>query len=155
MLPAHQILVHFPIALLTVYALFELARFKRVTSSSWWAPVKAAFVIIGSLSSLATFASGQKIIMGAETLPRIVEVHRSFGILAIVTFGLMAVSYAILLRKPDSRFAKIMTTWWIAVPLALLGLFFITGTGALGGAMVFGPDIDPAARFFFDTFVGE
>jgi hypothetical protein len=39
------------------------------------------------------------------------------------------------------------------LPLALIGVLAITITGALGGVIAFGPDIDPAATFFYNLLV--
>src|SRR3989339_763858 len=121
----HQVLVHFPIALLTVYALFELARFRLVTKSTWWTPVKSAFSIIGWASSLVTYLSGRLLTSGAETLPHIVLAHRTFGRLTLLTFGILAMAYTLQIWKPGNRYTGFVLKPWVCIPLALFGLFFV------------------------------
>lgn len=36
--------------------------------------------------------------------------------------------------------------------LALIGLIAITMTGALGGAIVYGPNVDPVVKFVYSLF---
>ena len=42
---------------------------------------------------------------------------------------------------------------WFAVLVGLAGLALITITGALGGAIVRGPDVDPVARFVYNMII--
>ena len=51
--------VHFPIALLTVYALMELVWSKRLRKNESWLYVKAAFLIIGLLGAYAALSTGE------------------------------------------------------------------------------------------------
>ena len=47
----HPLLVHFPIALLTIYSLLELVPFKQIYRQSYWFYTKAIILIIGSIST--------------------------------------------------------------------------------------------------------
>lgn len=167
MLP-HQVLVHFPIALLTIYALLELARFPAVTKSAWWFPVKAAFVLLGSASSVATVLSGLLLVGNAtDVLPKIVIVHRNMAFLTLIIFAILALAHLVIIAQHSKhwakmpqgiaekklRAAKFVLQPWVCVPLAIAGLLAVTATGALGGAMSFGPDIDPVSRFMYDLFI--
>lgn len=153
----HQLLVHFPIALLTVYAVLELARHPRVVRSAWWFPVKSAFVLVGAASAVPTFLTGDALVEGMVNAPRIVEMHETFALATLVCFGVLAAAHLVSMWPKAPLRAKTVAAFvlrgWVAVPLALAGLAVLTVTGALGATMVFGPDIDPLARFLYDNLV--
>lgn len=154
----HPILVHFPIALLTFYALFELVRVQKLLKEPAWFYVKAAFVIVGSLSSVATLLSGLAIkpqFQGSLSIAHQVDVHSAFAFYASLLFGLIAFAYLVRLVKWKAcvAFSDFMLKSRIIVPLALIGLVLITITGALGGSIVYGPDIDPFVKFVYQTLI--
>ena len=51
----HPIFVHFPIALFTLYALLECARFKKLQEQTYYFYLKAFLVITGGLASSAAY----------------------------------------------------------------------------------------------------
>ncbi len=155
----HPILVHFPIALLTVYGFLELIRVRRVRELPYWFYVKASLVITGIVSGFAAYQSGEAIegqfrkLMGPT-----IEAHSSWAAASLSIFGLLAFGYltAWVLRSNADEFrfrrelgilSGFITETYLAPILAVLGLVAITVTGALGGAMAYGPDIDPVVRF--------
>ncbi len=158
----HPVLVHFPIALLTVYAGIEVVRFPKLVKQTWWLPLKSAFVILGSLASLFTFITGWLLKQAAEktgSLSPVMAAHFHFALYTVIVFGVLAVAHVIGLTKQYWAksiidCAEFVLRPYVAIPLALLGLFCITATGALGAAMVYGPNIDPAVQFFYNLFVG-
>jgi uncharacterized membrane protein len=135
----HPIIVHFPIALLTVYAVLELVRFKKVTSQPYWFYVKAVLVILGSLGSLAAFMTGPE---GDGALPPIVAMHARFATTTVILFLIISMSYLLTWCKP-TRVTSFVLRPYIIIPLALAGLVCITITGGLGGAIVYGTHFDP------------
>lgn len=156
--------MHFPVALLTLYALMEILRVSSITKNTWYTPVKKAFLFIGVLSSWAALQSGEL----AEDLFRnshaLIERHAQFGSITTWIFGILAGAYitelllskSILSKYPVvSNFLKKLTKLILSVAplLAVVGLIAITITGALGGAISRGPDVDPIARFFYDLLV--
>jgi hypothetical protein len=42
---------------------------------------------------------------------------------------------------------------WVSILLAIVGLILITVTGALGGILVYGPDVDPVAKLLYSLIV--
>lgn len=54
----HPLLVHFPIALLTVYSLLEAVPLKRIQKLPYWFYVKAVLLITGTISILPTILAG-------------------------------------------------------------------------------------------------
>ena len=159
----HVILVHFPIALLTVYAVAELIRFRKITTLPYWFYLKAVLAIIGALAAWAAAVAGSAIEdQFRGPLHRLVEVHSEFAFVSILIFSLIAILYVLAWLKRDNasmaqklppglmRAAEMILNGWMIVVLALVGLTAITVTGALGGAIAFGPQVDPIANFVYN-----
>lgn len=167
----HPIFVHFPIALLTLYAIFEIVRLPVLMRQQWWFPVKAAFLFMGFLGGLASFQTGE----WAEGAYRetstmnLVELHSTFAEVTLWVYGVLAAVYLIEWlhrgnvpsRLPDG----LQKIWGVlrAIERALFqapflilgsvaGLVLITITGALGGAITYGPDIDPVVSIIYHVF---
>lgn len=170
----HPILVHFPIALLTIYAICELIRFKKVTTQHYWFHVKSIFVITGLVTAQLALGSGEAVQKMFSDVPEknaIVPVHAMFAETTVGIFFILAFSYLILwieydasktllgkyprLSKPWARLVRV-AKWIINTPtslvLAFIGIIGITITGALGGAMVHGPEVDPFVSFVYHLF---
>jgi len=170
----HPFIVHFPIALLTLYAICELVRFKNVTTQHFWFHLKAFLVITGSAASILAIGTGEMVADMFREMPEknaIVPVHAILAEITSSVFLLLAISYAVLwaerdaindsiekrswFRKSISRltpFAKIIAETPISLVLAFTGIIGVTLTGALGGAMVHGIDSDPFITFFYRLF---
>lgn len=151
----HPILVHFPIALLTIYSLLEFIRFKKVLELEYWFYVKAVLVILGAGATIPSILAG-KIIEGQFATQRpLVELHSLFAYATTAVFGILAAYYFFSwigrIRGQDwveSRFSR----WYFLVPMSLIGLKLIMVTGALGGVIAFGPQTDPFAGFVYHLF---
>lgn len=139
----HPIVVHFPMALLTLYAVFELIRFKKVLEKSYWFYIKAVLIIFGTATALLAFITGPKI--GGNKL---VQMHRSFAMLTISIFGLITLGYLSKKFLILEIFSFVMKPY-IIIPLTFLGLVAITVTGGLGGAIVYSTQFDPFMTFIF------
>ncbi len=167
----HPVFVHFPIALLTVYAIAELIRFKKLTQVSYFFYVKAILVISGTLSAFLALNTGE----GAEnlvdhSLRPLIEMHATFASASTWIFGIISALYLISWISKSELNQKIQTSsignYWnkvvtlvnqilnssFMILLALLGLMVITITGALGGAIVYGPNVDPIVNFIYHLF---
>ena len=170
MLNVHPLLVHFPIALLTVYALMELLRIKRLQAHPHVFALKAFLVIVGALSLVVTYQSGELIeeqyAIGELNLT--VERHATFALASHVAFGILGLGYVVRVlreayaQKPIwntflgaslQRFSNVVSGSCVAPCLAFLGLVSLTITGALGGAIVHGPEIDPMVNLIYHLFV--
>lgn len=172
----HPIFVHFPIALLTLYALFELLRFKKLLAQPWFEYVKASFLIIGSLTSFLALQTGELaeegIGRGNSELHRLVETHSAWASVSAWIFAVLAVVYLVVfinrgalgVRLQSSILKRIwnplstIAGWiyrhsWIMIIASLAGLIAITITGALGGAIVYGPEADPLVKFIYPILV--
>lgn len=168
----HPILIHFPIALLTVYAVLEVGRVPAMTRKSWWFPVKSALLIIGSAASVPTYVSGwllERDVAAAGEVPKQLAIHGDFALYTVLCFGLLALAHLVYTLRATPAFARLPHALGtgllrgatailkpaVSIPLAILGLLLVTATGALGGAMIYGPDTDPVARVLYDLLIGE
>lgn len=157
----HPLVVHFPIALLTLYALMELLRVKRLMNWEPWFYIKAVFVILGGLSTLDAIASGLLILsefaINAQTTAVLTR-HAQFAYATSGLFLLIAILYALAWRDRvksnawTKRATRIVRHGGMAA-LAFVGLGLITMTGALGGGFVHGPNVDPVVNTIF-TLLG-
>lgn len=171
----HPIVVHFPIALLTLYAICELIRFKKFTTRHYWFHVKAILIIAGLVSAQLALLTGEavehmfdKIDAGKKA---IVPIHAFFAEATFSIFLILAIAYLSLWIEYDApktlltKYPRLVTPWknllkiskWIietpaSLALAFVGIVGVTITGALGGAMVHGPEVDPFVSFIYHLF---
>ncbi len=163
----HPIFVHFPIGLLTIYALLELIQWKKLTTHRSWFDIKAALVVIGTILGLATLQTGEMAeeAIGQSSLHDLIEMHSLFANVTMWIFGLIAASYIVIFLT-RTQLNLVQKNWWralvrlfefiqrsyVLVPLAFIGLITLTITGALGGSIVYGPDVDPVVNFIYHLF---
>ncbi len=158
----HPIVVHFPVALLSCYTLMELVRLKRLLETETWFWIKAVFLVIGSAATLIAYKTGE--FAAGETRSILVATHARSAKITTILFGFLAFLYIVrvfaewfgekypIISKLYSITEKIRRHWGITV-LALIGFWFITATGALGGAIVYGPNVDPFVSLIYRLVV--
>ncbi len=144
----HPIFVHFPIALFTLYAFFEVIRLPVLIRQAWYFYIKAVLVITGSATSFMAVITGnmaKKFMAGHPAL----QLHERFGFATTIIFVVIAVAYIFAWKSKESGLenfgSKLVNSKWVII-LAVLGFACLTITGGLGGAMVYGPDADPLFR---------
>ena len=163
----HPIVVHFPIALLIVYAVCELLRFRKITGQPHWFYLKAFLVIVGVLGAFVAYQAGAAIehLFEAE-YGEVMRVHALFARISIMLFGILAASYFIAwlnrLKTINSSSWRMLTRIQtlvletpVAIVSAVLGIAAISITGALGAAIAHGPDMDPFVSFVYKIFIGQ
>jgi hypothetical protein len=161
--------VHFPIALLTLYSLFELisiGQLKHLTQVFW---IKFVLVTIGGIFLLITRQYGEsaRILVTDPNLFPLIEKHESFANITTGIYGIIATGYVfVAIKRINWKLTKAVPTFWqpifmlgdtITSPifvkfLALAGLVTLTVTGALGGAIVYGSMNDPFTQFIYKLF---
>lgn len=167
----HPLLVHFPIALLSLYAVLEIVKIKPLkTREAMYA--KALLVIVGTISSYIAAAAGEAIenMFNGTDIHQVVEMHSTFAGATEFIFTLLAIGYVIWLVKEQTRlytylknllgkfwkifevYQMVITKTWIQVILSLAGLTTLFITGALGAVIVYGPDIDPFVSIIYKLF---
>jgi len=171
--------VHFPIALFTVYSAMEFVRWRHLTKLPFWEGTKAVLVIVGTVSTFVALQSGEAIeqkFLGDASLWPVIRAHNTWANVTAWIYGIIAVPYFLKLIKDHgylaaleaklrghyqsfmrllnsaAMFAVSMTASLWMLPLALFGLVAVTITGALGGSIVFGPNADPFISFVYSIY---
>lgn len=162
----HPIFVHFPIALLSVYAFFEIVRIKSWQQSTWIKPVKAILVSVGVVFAFVALSTGETAehLLANRQLRDLVEKHSLFADITTYLFLVPAVAYCFELILESSFVSKIPETiskvmvWYttkvavtpVRIICAVLGTIAVFIVGALGGAIVYGPTTDPFVSFIYN-----
>lgn len=117
----HPIFVHFPIALLTLYAVLEIAiplkikafrlfkwdtspRFEKMyqlLTNPVWTSIKAFLVLVGTVLTFATLQTGEWAeeiyrstgVNGTSQIGRLIETHSTFADFTMIVFSVLAVGY--------------------------------------------------------------
>ena len=147
----HPILVHFPIALLLLYGIFELISVRRLMAKPYWFYIKAILVIFGALGAIASFVTGEEgIYYGKNTA--LIEAHANFAIAMVILSIFIALIYLVAWFARDNFqlfIWKFLANRGAMIPLALAMIVVILITGSLGGAIVYGTDFDPLMKPIF------
>jgi uncharacterized membrane protein len=159
----HPLLVHFPIALLSLYSCLELVSWGKLKKMENLKFTKALLATIGGLSLLAAREAGEAAgeLVTGSSVRELMEKHEYYANFSAVVFGIIGTAYllylVVWLIGPNARFSKpffVLQSWVIDTPLILLlafvGLVTIFLTGALGGALVYGPSADPFTSFIYN-----
>lgn len=153
----HPALVHFPIALLSLYAVMELVRFGGFSKQEWWLRAKGLLVVLGTLSSYAATLSGglaEEMIERGSGLHDLIEAHETAAGATMFFFTILAVVYvaSFVPTKYQSIIIRIRDSWLVPI-LAVAGLVAVFVTGALGGALVYGPEADPFVKVVYSLLI--
>jgi len=173
----HPLFVHFPIGLLAVYSFLELGTyaFPIVRRQAWAFPVKAFLLFTGVLAAFVALGTGdmaEELVEGLIPNDFILEVHVPFAAATTLVYLVLAVAY--LTRICDQRgwsdrifgtnpfllrvlglrryATRLVLDTWLLPVLALVALIGMTITGALGAAIVYGPDADPIVSLVYHFF---
>lgn len=135
----HPAFVHFPIALLCVYAVIELVPLARFFPSIQWDSIRKFTLYVGSLFAVVTAITG---LMAEELMGESnrVEAHETSAIITIVVFGALCLITYFWNGESNLKY-------WLTKILALLGFVMLFVVGALGANLVYGSDVDPIVRF--------
>jgi hypothetical protein len=150
----------------------ELIRFKKITLLPYWFYIKAVFVICGTGIGYATFLSGYVLRddYKLESILKVINSHMWFAIGTLIIFSLLSIGYLIAWLEREKLFLsnsnsklvifllaikKILHSTVICIFGAILGFAGIMITGALGGALAHGRDIDPVVNFIYGALIGK
>jgi uncharacterized membrane protein len=130
----HPMIVHFPVALIAVGFLFDLAYifYKKEFCLS-----KAGFylMILGTLGAIAAFATGH-LFTDQPTQGEIVKVflrHENAALITMIAMILASLvrTYLVISKKEESNLK------WLSFCLYLIGFLAVGFTGFMGGTMVY------------------
>lgn len=158
----HPIIVHFPIALLFLYAIIKILPLQKWLPKVAWRDIERVLLLFGVLGAFAALATGDT----AEHLVRpnrqLVDMHSNFGAASAWIFGALLVGeIAAIFNTYKDRISsswqwllqlslfleKILCNKIFSIILAIVGLIAIAITGLLGGVIAYGLTADPVAPF--------
>ena len=128
----HPMLVHFPIALVTVGFLADLISL-IVKKEICFTKMSFFLLLLGTLAAMAAVFTGE--FFTSEMAGAAGNVRESHALLAFTTLGLLVVTSVfriVLLRKPENAPLK-----WAAFVLYAVSVVCVSVTGALGGTLVY------------------
>ena len=178
MMDLHPMIVHTPIAFLTVYAVLEiLTCISRLRKSHTFFVIKFFLLAVGSIGSLVAVASGENAQnLNQEFLNQgILHKHGEYAEMTRNIFAVLSFVYLTMItsmypkvkgyvsklsRKLSRAFdcvGKFFIQYYVLVIiLAITGLITVSITGALGGGLVFGKNAkDPFIKFVLEKVCGE
>lgn len=155
----HPLFVHFPIALLFIYALIKIIPVQKWFSAVSWKQIERALLLFGVLGAFAALLTGDTAEYLFQPNHQLVEMHATFATLSTWVFGALlfgeilsmvhmyinATLHAVGVKRILFALESLLTDRVFSVVLALIGLIAISITGLLGGVMVYGVSADPAA----------
>lgn len=140
----HPAFVHFPIALLCVYAVLEIIPFARFWPALQWEAVRRFSLYAGSAFGVLTYITG---LMAEDVVGELPSVgaHEQAAVVTLIIFAaLCAMDF---FWKGESALK-----YWLTKALALAGFVMLFVVGALGANIVYGPDVDPIVTFVTKLF---
>ena len=132
--------------------------------------IKAFLVVMGTALAFVTLQTGEwaehalrtttseGVRFATSSSPfRLIEMHSSFATASVAVFTILAVAYICRLAwfrkfKIFNFVSELVLNPWIRVILALVGAVLILITGALGGAITYGPTTDPFVSMIYGWF---
>jgi uncharacterized membrane protein len=162
----HPLIVHFPIALLTVYSILELIRSKTIVEKYNLLYTKALLLFVGILGGFFALQSGD---MASEMIDRasrnnILRSHEMFAQITIILYSLLALGYVLkfslnYLAKKNFKYLEIVEDLSIiilspivSIGVSIIALTTLSITGGLGGILVHGPDTDFITNILYKIF---
>lgn len=163
----HPLFVHFPIALLTLYSLIELVPDKHLAKIKG-ATIALFLLATGLFSSWPAFGSGDAAQDLKRDLQPLIQKHELFASISIWLYGIALLAYVlntsyvqekikILLKQPTlseilKKAGNLLYLKSIRILIALSALIAMSITGALGGAITHGPNVDFIVSFVYNLF---
>lgn len=89
----HPLLIHFPIALLTIYSLLEIIPIKKIQQLPYLFYTKAIILIFGFTAILPTILTGLIIQQEFSNQQALVSLHSQFGELSAAIYGILTIIY--------------------------------------------------------------
>ena len=165
----HPLFVHFPIAMFTLYSIIELVPEKLFRSKIHIKrDISVVLLVTGLLGALVALPTGEAIEDSFKAVNDLVEMHSLMANISTWLFTSLLFAHIFNIISPLTVWYKIENRFrflsvlkqlgaflyhrkvrWV---LALAGLLSISTTGALGGAIAYGPQVDPIVGFVYSLF---
>lgn len=144
----HPMIVHFPIALLIVGFLSEIAGL--ILKKNFFSNAAFYLLILGTVGVIAAYLSGEYAgdgIVETGTLKQALETHEDAALLSLwLMVGTAIVRIAFVLVKKYQGILK-----WLSFALFFIGVLSIARTGYYGGNLVFKHAAGVQINLGFDT----
>ncbi len=129
----HPMIVHFPIALVTIGFLAELASlfFKKEACLH---KISLYLLVIGTLAAMAAVLAG--VFFTEELSGEAGSIEKTHALLAFITTGLLTVT-SLLRLIPLLKSKETKSTNQLAFVFYLLSMFAVSATGFFGGTLVY------------------
>lgn len=161
----HPLIVHFPIALLSLYVGIEVLSLLIKPRSDKIFVTKVLLLLVGTVSAMIALETGE-MAEGVMWSWPLVETHSLFAEASYIVFAVLSGIYLIRFIIQSNRIKRytkiqwtilsiIKTTWaHIIISIAaIIGFGLLVITGALGAALVHGPEIDPVVNWIYTILV--
>ncbi len=165
----HPFFVHFPIALLSIYAVLEMIHCRKIMHKIEFFYVKFFLLLtgtVGAFFALGTGSVASKLFARGDAL---IKMHSTYATITTIIFGVLLAVYVfdwVYLVYDEKLSASRLSKIWkfkkmiihniftgpVIIILAILGLITLLITGALGGAIVYGISGDPFTAFIYKIF---
>lgn len=164
----HPLVVHFPIALLTLYSFLEVI--KPWTKAPHWKNIRLFLIITGAIGAYLGLMTGE-VAEDLYTNPGmrdVLDAHEAAGSAAAWVYIVLAVGYFFDWLRTSRLSSKVPTAVrkWIDIAvklivksplaplLAIAGFLILSLAGALGAILVHGPDIDFITKIVYNVMFG-
>lgn len=172
----HPLIVHFPVALLVVYTFLEVLSVHPACNGARVRFTRGLLAVFGALAALVALPTGEvaehmiEASQGQQLAP-LVETHAMWATVAAWIFIVLGAAYLVQFAKEEwgwpkatwpqwmqkisllkQRVATCLLRTYIRVPLAIVGFVALSVAGALGAAIVHGPDADFMVSFVYGLF---
>ena len=128
----HPLVIHYPIAFLTTYAVFEIVRVRKLLNLPYWFYIKGTLLLLGEVSAFVTLIA---VAFSTSALAEESPLADMYILFMSATALIFAISSTFYLRGKSHSY--------VLVILAILGLISIVIAGGLFGATVYGTQFDP------------
>jgi uncharacterized membrane protein len=131
----HPRVVHFPIAILLTYVLFETLG--AITKKDFLQKGAHLLLLLGVIAAFVAVQTGERAEMAFDYWNKdasaLMEIHEQYANLTIWYFAVLLVGRTVLVFK--KKFNKVFS--YVFVLLAFVGAYFVYQTGDHGGRMVY------------------